>query len=71
MSRLREASLALARTGTHAVLPVERLFATERIAAGLETRRTGTPGLTSPTSPRARRSRPSTLRWAASARSPT
>ena len=43
MSRLRDAALALARTGAHPVLPIERLFAIERIAAGLETRRTGTP----------------------------
>jgi len=43
MSRLREASRALARTGAHPVLPVERLFAIERIAAGLETRRIARP----------------------------
>ena len=39
MSRLRAASIALARTGGHPVLSVERLFAIERIAAGLEARR--------------------------------
>ena len=36
---LREASAALARTAAHPVLSVERLLATERVAAALEARR--------------------------------
>ena len=39
MSRLREVAVAFARTGAHPVLSVERLFAIERAAAGLEARR--------------------------------
>ncbi len=39
MSALREASTASARMGAHPLLSVERLFASERIAAGLEARR--------------------------------
>jgi hypothetical protein len=41
MSRLRDSSVAFARTGAHRLLSIERLFATERIAAGLEARRIG------------------------------
>lgn len=41
MSALREASVAIARTAAFPVLSVERLFAAERVAAGLETRRIG------------------------------
>ena len=41
MSALREASVAFARKGAHPLLSVERLFATERAAAGLESRRIG------------------------------
>jgi len=36
---LREASAAIARTAAHPVLSVERLLATERVAAALEARR--------------------------------
>ena len=41
MTGLRAAAIALARIDRHPVLPIERLFATERVAAGLEARRTG------------------------------
>ncbi len=39
MSVLRETSAAFARTAAHPVLSVERLLATERVAAALEARR--------------------------------
>jgi hypothetical protein len=39
VSRLREAAVACARTGAHPLLSVERLLATERVAAALEARR--------------------------------
>jgi hypothetical protein len=39
VSALREASVALARKGGYPVLSIERLFAIERVAAGIEARR--------------------------------
>jgi hypothetical protein len=41
VSRLREASVAFARTGAYPLLSVERMFAVERVAAALEARRLG------------------------------
>ncbi len=39
MNRLHDAADALARTGAYPLLSIERLFATERVAAALEARR--------------------------------